>query len=202
VFEDASVEGDEVRLNVPFPFILRAGAEAAPLDALRIEGSFVYEGWSRQKNIDVTPKDVWMRGITGVGDYQVGRIRIQRDMKDVWSARLGGEYTFDEPRLAVRMGTSYETSAFGDDTLSPLTLDASKVLLAAGATVGLPWGLSVDLLFAHVFVSDPKVRDSELTQPTALRPAPGNPSHIANGDYTIEASVVGLGISYMPGEGG
>jgi long-chain fatty acid transport protein len=197
VFDDARIEGDQVELKVPFAGIARAGIEISPMEELRIEISGVREGWSRQTAIDVTPKDVWMRNVTGVGDYEVGRIRLDRQMQDVWSARLGGEYTFDRPSIGLRAGAAYETGAFKDATLSPITLDSDKLLLAAGASIGLPFGLSIDVSFAHVFLRDRKVRTSTIEQPTALRPAPEDGSHIANGDYVMEANVIGVGLTYQ-----
>lgn len=198
VFDDAQIEGDEVELKVPFAGVARVGVEVSPTEQLRIELSGVREGWSRQRAIDVTPKDVWMRNVTGVGDYEVGRIRLDRQMQNVWSARLGGEYTFEHPAIGLRAGAAYENGAFKDATLSPITLDSDKVLLAAGASFGLPSDLSFDVTFAHVFMKDRDVRTSTIQQPTALRPAPEAGSHIANGDYVMEANVIGVGLTYQP----
>jgi long-chain fatty acid transport protein len=198
VFDDAQLEGDRVELKVPFAGIARAGVEVSPIDGLLIELSGVREGWSRQRAIDVTPKDVWMRNVTGVGDYEVGQIRIDRQMQNVWSLRLGGEYTMERPAIGLRAGAAYENGAFKDATLSPITLDSDKLLLGAGASFGLPFGVSIDVSFAHVFMKDREVRTSTIEQPTALRPAPEVGSHIANGDYVMEANVIGVGLTYQP----
>jgi long-chain fatty acid transport protein len=198
VFDDARLEGNRVELKVPFAGIARAGVEVSPIDGLLIELSGVREGWSRQRAIDVTPKDVWMRNVTGVGDYEVGRIRIDRQMQNVWSLRLGGEYTMPKPAIGLRAGAAYENGAFKDATLSPITLDSDKLLLGAGVSFGLPFGVSIDVSFAHVFLKDREVRTSTIEQPTALRPAPEAGSHIANGDYVMEANVIGVGLTYQP----
>lgn len=197
-FDEAKLEGSQVSLNVPFPAILRAGIEVMPVDHLSIELTGVYEGWSRQKDIVVKPKDIWMRNILGIGDYQVGTIRLKRDMQDVWSARLGGEYEFEKQKLAVRAGTAYENGAFSNRSLSPLTLDSNKLLVSAGAGLKLLETLTLDLTFGHVFMQNRNVRNTAITQPTAIRPAPGKPARIANGKYEMEATFFGLGLTFAP----
>lgn len=198
-FDQARLEGDRVHMKVPFPAIVRAGVEIHPFDPLRVELAGVYEGWSRQDQIVVKPKDVWMRNVLGIGDYEVGTIRLQRDMKDVWSLRLGGEYTFAQHGLAARAGVAYENGAFGDRSLSPLTLDSDKVTAGLGGGIAVFEGVTLDLTFGHVFIRNRNVKNSEITQPVAIRPEPGKPSHIANGRYLMEANFIGAGLTWRPG---
>lgn len=195
-FDRATLDGDRVHLTVPFPAIVRLGVEVNPLRDLHVELSGVYEGWSRQDEIVVKPKDVWMRGILGIDDYQVGTIRLKRDMQDVWSARLGGEYRFEQIGLSTRGGVAYENGAFSDKTLSPITLDSDKLLLALGAGYDLLANLTLDGSAGYVLMRDRDVTTSEITQPTAIRPEPGTPSVIANGQYEMDAFFVGLGLTY------
>ncbi len=197
-FDQARLEGDRVHLRVPFPAIVRAGVEIQPMEPLKVELAGVYEGWSRQDQIVVKPKDVWMRNVLGIGDYEVGTIRLQRDMQDVWSLRLGGEYTFARHGVAVRAGVAYENGAFGDRSLSPLTLDSEKVTAGFGGGIRLVDGVTLDLTLGHVFLRDRNVKSSEIKQPVAIRPEPGKPSHIANGRYLMEASFIGAGLTWRP----
>ncbi len=196
VFDDAAVDGDQVELDVPFAGIARAGVEVSPTEALRIELSGVLERWSRHEQIDVTPKDVWMRNIVGIDDYQVGRIRLDRQMQDVYSVRLGGQYSLVDYGVDLRGGVSYENGAFDDETLSPITLDSNKLLMALGASFHLPFDLRVDVMYAHIFLENREVRTSTLTQPTALRPEPVEPSIIGNGNYDMEANMFGFGLAW------
>ncbi len=198
VFDRARLDGDRVELTVPFPAIARIGVELLLVPSLRVELSGVYEGWSRQRAITVVPKDVWMRDLLGIGDYRVGTIRLDRGMQDVWSARLGGEYLFERAGVTTRAGLAYENGAFSDRTLSPLTLDSSKLLIGLGAGFALPYDLSVDIVAGHVFMANREIDNSRITQPTAIRPEPGMPSHIANGKYEMEATFFGLGATYRP----
>ncbi len=200
VFDDAKLEGDKVHLTVPFPTIIRAGIEVNPLAGLNVELAGVYEGWSRQDEITVKPKDVWMRNVLGIGDYEVGTIRLKRDMQDVYSIRLGGEYRFEELGLAARAGVAYENGAFSDKSLSPITLDSDKWLLGLGAGYDLlNKTLTLDGTAGYVILRDRNVTNSTITQPTAIRPEPGMPSHIANGRYEMDAFFMGLGLTWKPG---
>jgi long-chain fatty acid transport protein len=199
VFDEAYVEGDEIKLTVPFPWLLRFGVEARPLDALRLELAYVIEGWARQDQIDVDPQGITMRNIFGIGDYEVGKLSLQRGSSNVHSFRFGGEYDFGEVPLVVRAGASYDTSSFDDKVLSPLTLDSEKLIVGLGLTWKATDTLDFDFVYGHVFLKDKQVRNSTIEQPTALRPMPTAKNIIANGDYTMEANYFGLGLTYRPG---
>ena len=54
-----------------------------------MEGAFVWEQWSTQKSINIDAKNTTINNITGIGNYDVGNIKLQRDMKNVWSLRGG-----------------------------------------------------------------------------------------------------------------
>jgi long-chain fatty acid transport protein len=199
VFDEAYVEGDEIELTVPFPWLLRMGVEVRPLDALRLELAYVIEGWSRQDAIDVDPQGITMRNILGIGDYEVGKLQLQRGSSNVHSFRAGGEYDLGKIPLVVRAGGSYDTSSFDEKVLSPLTLDSEKLIVGLGLTWKATDTLDFDFVYGHVFLKDKKVRNSIIEQPTALRPAPAEKNIIANGDYTMEANYFGLGLTYRPG---
>ena len=200
IFDNATVDGDTVKLSVPFPWIARFGVQVKPTKALRTEAAFVLEGWSRQKKIGVDPQNVWLRGIIGVNDFEVGKVDIDRRMNNSWSARLGGEYDFtthDVP-LFVRAGFSYDTSAFKDQVLTPITLDANKVITSLGLTWRVSKWVDIDVSYGHVFMENRKIRNSEIAQPNSIRPGSTTHNIIANGNYDMEADYFGLGISYRP----
>jgi long-chain fatty acid transport protein len=198
VFDKAYVDGDKIKLTVPFPWMLRFGVEARPIEALRIETAFVIEGWARQDHISVDPQGITMRNILGIGDYEVGKLQLQRGSSNVYSMRLGGEYDMGRVPLIVRAGGSYDTSSFDEKVLSPLTLDSEKVILGLGLTWKATDTLDFDVVYGHVFLKNKQVRNSTIEQPTALRPAPMEKNIIANGNYTMEANYFGLGLTYRP----
>jgi long-chain fatty acid transport protein len=209
LFDGAVVDGNKARLELAMPIIVRAGVEARPVRGLRVEAALVYERWSMQNAAKITPRNVWIRDAVAIGDYQVGPIEIPRNMNDVWSIRLGGSYALWEDRLQISAGVNYETSSFDDAYLSALTLDSGKVVLGLGASVEVKDGLWFDVSYAHVFIQDREVRDSRVPQPNPIRP-PRNPDidpnaggavYVGNGDYRMEADIVGLGLRWIVGGG-
>jgi long-subunit fatty acid transport protein len=199
IFDYATVDGDKVKLNVPFPWIARFGVQVKPTKELRTELAFVTEGWSRQKKIGVDPQDIWLRGIIGVMDFEVGRVDIDRRMNNTWSGRLGGEYDFTaKVPLFVRAGFMLENSAFKDQVLTPITLDSKKLITSLGITWRVSKWVDVDVTYGHVFLQDRKIRNSEIAQPNSIRPGSTTHNIIANGDYVMEADYFGLGLTYRP----
>ncbi|MBK8169431.1 MAG: outer membrane protein transport protein [Sandaracinaceae bacterium] len=194
-FDSASVDGNRGSVHLDFPMILRLGAEFRPIRDLRVELALVYEGWSTQDALTITPHDVYLRNVQVVGDYQVGPISIPRNMKDVFSVRLGGEY--HTGMLGLRAGVSYENGAFDDAHLTPLTLDSDKFIASLGASVEVAPGVFIDAVVFHTFMRNRQVRDSAVPQSNPIRPPPSDPVYVGNGDYTMEATTVGLGLRWQ-----
>ncbi|MFT3924451.1 MAG: outer membrane protein transport protein [Myxococcales bacterium] len=197
-FSQAKIEGTGGKMDVPFPWIGRVGVEVHPSESFRFELAAVYEGWSRQDEITVKANDMWIRDVIGIGDYQVGSIKIQRMMSDAYSFRGGFEYFMEDMGLTLRMGASYDTTAIKDKAMSPMTLDANKVVAGMGVTLHAGSVLDIDVLYGHVFMPDRQIRNSEIIQPTAIRPpqSAAAQSHIGNGTYTMESDFAGLGATF------
>lgn len=203
----AKVRGNKADVGLDFPAIARIGAEIQPIKTLRVEAGLVYEGWSRQKEMRVTPKNITIVDALALPEYEVGAISVKRQMQDVFSLRLGGEYQVKESLpLVVRTGFIFENSAFPDRTLTPLTLDSQKLLVGLGASYGITDKITVDVLYAHMFMKDLTVTTSQVYPQNPLRPAPSapqagdpqpqlaQPEPIGNGDYTMEADLIGMGL--------
>ncbi len=205
LFDGARVEGDKARLELELPFILRGGVEFRPTRGLRIEAALVWEHWATQQAARITPKNVWIRDAVAIGDYQVGPLDIPRNMNDVYSVRFGGSYRFADERVELSLGVNYENSSFKDAYLTPLTLDSSKWVTGLGISVQVTGGVWIDVSYAHVFLQDRNVTDSQVPQPNPIRP-PRNPDvpptaggavAIGNGRYAMEADMVGVGIRWQ-----
>ena len=203
LFENANIRGDKAHMALKFPWIYRVGAELRPTEWLRMEGTFVYEGWSRQKDIPITPKGIQMQNIRGIGDYDVGPMAIQRKMRDTWSLRGGFEAELPEDwfswdiKVTLRGGLAYERGAFTSKTLTPMTVDTNKVVLTGGLGINLTETVRMDGAAGWIFMADPKVRNSEIKAPDAIRPSAGISQPIGNGNYTAEAFYIGGGFSFM-----
>ncbi len=197
-FSHAKVTGGEGKVNVPFPWIGRVGVEIHPSESFRFELAAVYEGWSRQDEISVQANSMWIRDVVGIGDYQVGTIKIQRMMSNAYSLRGGFEYFMEDLGMTFRMGASYDTTAIKDKAMSNMTLDANKVVTGIGLTFHAGSVFDLDLVYGHVFMPDRTVKNSEIVQPTAIRPAQSiaNQSHIGNGVYSMESDFIGIGSTF------
>ncbi|MFT3927919.1 MAG: outer membrane protein transport protein [Myxococcales bacterium] len=195
VFDNARIDGNKADVNVPFPWIGRAGVEINPNENLSLEVAGVYEGWSRQDYITADTKGMYLRNIVGIGDYEVGSIKIPRLMSNSYSIRGGFEYFLEDMEITIRGGLSYDTTALKDNALSPLTLDANKVVLGMGVTLHVGSVMDLDLVYGHVFMPNRTITNSDITQPAAIRPPQerDKADHIGNGVYTMEADFAGIG---------
>jgi long-chain fatty acid transport protein len=207
IFDDATFEGGrDAELSIKFPLILRAGGQMRPLPYLRMEGVFVWEQWSTQKTIDIDVSDSKLANVANSDDYDVGSISLSRKMKDTWSLRGGFELELPKKWMVVdidiqlRGGLAFETGAFDDKTLSPLTLDTNKWVLSGGLTVGITDWLRFDSTAGWIFMKNLEVTDGEIRQPQAIRPPQlASASVINNGVYAQEAFFLGGGFRMLLG---
>jgi long-chain fatty acid transport protein len=205
LFENAHVQGDQAKFSMNFPLIVRVGSEIRPWPSLRLEGAFVWEQWSSQKSIDITPQNVSMVGIRGIGDYDVGPIKMMRNMNDVWSVRGGYEFfvpakmmmaSLKKIKLAMRGGLAYETSAFTKQTLTPLTLDSNKLLITGGFGLNFAKWLRFETAAGWYMMENVQVTNSTIQRPQAIRPASTTDNvTLGNGKYKMEAIYLGGGFN-------
>lgn len=206
LFAGASVEGDSARVKFRLPLILRLGVEVRPTKGLRLELAAVIEGWAIHDKIEIlrgSKNGVNLKNVAGFPEsYPIGDLTVNRSFRDTFSLRLGGEYgggghTFN---WKIRAGASYERAAIPNKYLSVLTLDVDKVTLSAGLSIGF-YGVSIDVLYAHVFGIPTSVDPTQagLYALSPVRADPNDPvtkTAINGGDYTLQANVIGLGLSY------
>ncbi len=199
LFNGAYVEGKEAEVSIDFPLTVRAGVEIRPVDRFRAEAAVVWERWSTQDAIRIEPKDMWIRDLVAIDDYQVGPVTIPRNMRDVWSLRLGGSVAvLRDQSLLLSGGFNYENSAFDDAYLTTLTVDSDKITLAGGLSFNLVNRVWFDFSYAHVFMADPNVTNSAVPQTASIRPYQGGPATmIGNGQYQMEANIVGAGLRFV-----
>ena len=198
---DAVVNGDQGRVVFNLPGIFRAGVEVRPVDFLRVELAYVHEFWSNHTELDITPTNVTLSGVTGFPDnFKVAPIVIPRHFQDSDSIRLGGEYglPIGPYRLDLRAGVALESSAVPPAYESALTIDMNKLELTTGLGfhVGPHWRF--DVMYAHVFAETVQSPPATAAVP-AINPVVGNPTPslpINGGSYSAEADLVGLGVNY------
>lgn len=202
VFDQASVKGNEAHVKFRLPWVLRAGVELRPTDNLRIEGGGAYEAWSMHDEIEVTGKDLALENVAGFpAVYKLPPLKIERNFRDTYSVRAGGEMTFPAGRykLGLRAGVAWEKSAIPKEYLSAASVDLDKVTLALGGSIYIgKWRF--DGVVARVIGTSAHVdlTEQKLTQ---LNPVMANPSrdphYINAGTYSASANVLGAGIVYQ-----
>lgn len=206
LFDGAEVVGDTADISLPFPLVARLGVELSPQKQWRVEVGVAFERWSTQRDLNIEPKGISIVNGVSLDEYQVGPVNIPRNMQDVWSLRLGGEYDVELGiPITVRAGVLIENGAFPDETLTALTLDSNKAVLGLGASFEVMEGLWLDLAYGHIFMQDRVVSNSvvyqqnpirpPLTQDTPMDPV-GEPEPIGNGRYEMEADFVGGGLRW------
>lgn len=190
-FANAAIHGNQVGVDFDLPLTARLGIEARPIDRLRIEADVDYEAWSMQQNFTVKPKNVYISGVPGIGNYYLNTLYLVRDLQDTYAVHLGGEFETVRNRLWGRIGWAYESNATPNKAASVLTPDAARNLLTLGGSLKL-WGVRFDLAYAHVFFSDRNVTNSGSFQLNPIQPANAVP--VGNGKYTIAADVISAGL--------
>jgi long-chain fatty acid transport protein len=202
IFSGANVTGNKADMAVNFPLIVRVGSELRPIKAIRLEGTFVWEQWSSQKEIEIKPRNVRLNNVSGIGDYDVGNVTLPRNMNNTWSLRGGSELFVPRRwspwglKWVMRGGLAYEKGAFKSSAMTPLTMDSNKVVLTGGFGVNLHKRLRFDTVAGYIFMADPKVRDSAINQPQAIRPTTENfGTPLGNGNYKMDALYLGGGFA-------
>lgn len=204
LFRNAQVEGERIHASLAMPWIARGGVAVRPIPNLEWEVSLLWEGWQAQDRIRFRPEDIWIRGLLGVPDYELGPSSIDVGRRNVLSIRTGGEWTVSES-LRLRAGGYRDNAAVPDRFLSVLNLDTEVWMLGVGAAIKLADRWWVDLAYGHLFMKNRTARNSEVGQLDLVRPpaAPGagnfSPSIVGNGDYSLEADLFGVGIRYQAG---
>ncbi|MEM9697049.1 MAG: outer membrane protein transport protein, partial [Myxococcota bacterium] len=199
-FSRATIEGQDASVRFNLPWVARLGVEVAPFDGLRVELAGTVEGWHVHDEIVFAPEGLVLRDVPGFpARYTIGEQVIERNFRNAYAVRLGGEYTHpvDVVDLTFRLGVGYETSAVPDAYLSPLTVDLDKVNFGTGFAVGYG-DARFDIVYSHIFSPDVDVSpdEAQLAQLSPLIANNPDPVVINAGTYGSSAHVLGIGLTY------
>lgn len=192
-YEGATVVGDEASLAWDNPGVLRFGVELRPDERLRIEAALHAEFWGTHDEVSLTPKNVRLENVAGVGTYMIGPQAIPRHFKTSWAPSVGGEYRIGP--ASVGAGYSYETSAAPKAYVSVLTVDSGKHMIGAGGAYhGRSWTLGASLGFVKLSDVNVALDEAKVPQQTPVR---GQPSevYINAGEYKSYYLLAGLEFS-------
>jgi len=193
-FANSEVHGNSISVDFNLPLTVRAGVEYRMSPRLRVELDLDYQAWSMQDKFLITPHNVYISGVPGIGNYYLNPLTLVRGLNDTFAVHLGAEADVVKKRVGgiiLRAGWAIETSATPDETASVLTPDALRNVLSIGGglvlgPVRLDWG------YAHVFFSDRTVTNSRSLQLNPIQPALA--VAVGNGRYTIAADVLTAGL--------
>ena len=157
---------EDVTSTLTMPAIARLGVDFHPTDQWDVELAGAWEGWHVWDEVVITDVDLVIEVEPSVfleeDAVVTNDIVIPAAYQDVWSVRLGGEYDA-HPKLTVRAGGYYETSAIPKAFQGVTLVDGNKI--GAGLGLGTHLGsLDVDLAFGQTWFIPRDITDSELRQ--------------------------------------
>jgi long-subunit fatty acid transport protein len=195
---DVQQVGDRTDFFVPFPDVIRLGAQYEFGPRWLVEADVVAELWSRLSTIEIRPRDIQIRS----GAFDISKplpnIVFQKDFQDSASLRVGADYVLLPGRLTVRGGYLYETSAIPSRSVSVDFGNWQRHALSAGASVTLVSGLAIDLAYAHHFMPTQTVTSSQVVQVVTPCVTPGctepPPTVVGNGVYDGSLDVLSFSL--------
>ncbi len=181
--------GDDASLSLTLPFEWRVGLQVRPIDGLRLNADFVYQGWQSVTDITLTPINVGV-SLMGGAPVPVDPFKIPKHWSYSISTRFGAAYDLIE-MLTLHGGFMFETGAAPDQYTAVDFAHFDRVFLTGGVTAHL-WKFDITAGFAGTPAVTKQVTNSEVRAGTAATPDPGQ--IVGNGVYTSGGYVISLGI--------
>lgn len=183
----ASVQGQNIEVSLATAPIWRTGLEYRLPGIARVEGAFVWEGWSAHNQVTITSKDIII--VVNGMNVPLPPIPVPREWKDSWSLRLGGELNLLEPFLGVQAGYYYEPSAIPEERMDASRVDASKHGFSLGLNTTF-FGATLSIGGQYVLLSSVQVTNGVRTQIAPFVDTAGNVVNpelitvVNNGNYS------------------
>lgn len=195
----ASVNGNNIEVSLATAPIWRAGLEYKLPGIMRVEGAFVWEGWSAHDQVVITAKDI---SITLNGEsVPLPPIAVPREWKDSWSLRLGGELNLLEPFLGVQAGYYFEPTAIAPERVDPSRVDLDKHGFSLGLSTTF-FGATLTVGGQYVVLSGIEVRNGVRTQIAPFVDTAGNVINpevitvVNNGNYSGQYFIGSASLSF------
>jgi long-subunit fatty acid transport protein len=192
--EIARVDGEEVVVSLNTAPIARFGVQWRLPEVLVAEAAFVWEGWGVNDRIVIEPQDISFE-IEGLDPVVLGEIVSERNWRDTWSLRLGGELELLEPWLGVQAGWFYEPTAIPAEWLDPSRIDLDKHGIALGLSTEW-YGVTLLGSFTYVVMDGTTVTDSRAQNTAPLGFAPELQTTVGNGRYEGEYAIGAVSLQF------
>ena len=196
------VHGDQTDFFVAFPDVIRLGAQYQLGPRWLVEADVVAERWSRLHAIEIRPQNITITASTYPTPRPLQNIVFQKDFQDAVSFRVGGDFVALPGRLTVRAGYLHETSAIPLRSVSVDFGNWQRDVVSAGATVVLWPGVTASVAYAHHFLADQNVTNSQVVQiitPCLASADCVEPpaTAVGNGRYTGSLDVASLSLGFV-----
>ncbi len=126
-----------VKHHLTYPSVINAGAAYRVIPPLLLTGVVTWTGYSIYGS-DIFTGD---KGTT---------IRVDRNYRDGWTFRVGGEYDLT-PQIQLRAGVQRDVSGLRTNTYSPTLPDASSWSIAVGGGWKIQKDLAIQAAVFHAF---------------------------------------------------
>ncbi len=193
-----TVVGNSTDFFLRFPDVIRFGAQYVINSRLLVEADVVAELWSELHTIEIRPRDIHIVTSGFNTDRTLNTIVFQKDYQDSVSVRVGADYDLLPKRLTVRAGYLHETSAIPLKSVSVDFGNWQRDVVSVGATVHFLGGLTLSAAYAHHFISDQTVTNSQVVQVVTPCVTMGctdpAPSVVGNGVYKASLDVASLSL--------
>lgn len=173
----AGLGGGDRTLSSEFnlPSILSLGAAYNFSEKFRLEGNYVYFGWSHFDKLDMVFDNPAMNDV------------LEFNYDNAWQARFGATYTAIPGKLDIMAGFVYDTTPQPIEAISPLLPDADKQDYSIGVTYKTD---KFDFTFSYM-----AVMGEERSNIENGRPANDDPAYPV-GTYQALANIFGFGVGY------
>jgi long-subunit fatty acid transport protein len=198
---DINVSSTSTKFFLTFPDVIRFGAQYAISSRLLVEADVVGELWSELHTIEIRPQNIHITSGSFGTDRTLQNIIFQKDYQDSLSVRVGADYELLPRLLTVRAGYLHETSAIPLKSVSVDFGNWQRDVVSVGATVRIWRGINASAAYAHHFISDQNVTNSQVVQVVTPCLTPGctdpAPSVVGNGVYKASLDVASLSLGMI-----
>ncbi len=195
IFDSAEINGNKADLDFWYAPIAAAGIEIRG-KKWRAELSLQAEFWKMLDRIRIDPRDATIENVVGIGTYELGAIDLDFSFNNVYSARIGGQYSLSDT-LTLSAGYAYETGASPDENVSVKLIDLDKHFLGAGLRYQkgkYTWSLALAATPRTTHTIAPG--NGREAQVNPIRGAEDPPVFVNDGTYKQQWLLVGLGLKY------
>ena len=196
-----TVVGNSTDFFLRFPDVIRFGAQYQVNSRLLVEADLVGELWSDLQTIEIRPKNIHITSMSFGTDKTLPNIIFPKDYQNSLSVRLGGDYDLVPGRLTVRAGYLHETSAIPLKSVSVDFGNWQRDVISVGGTVKIWRGINASVAYAHHFIADQNVTNSNVAQVVTpcVTPNCTNPDAtiVGNGVYKASLDVASLSLGMI-----